>query len=302
MRLARSTFASAIAVMAMTHNSHAQSCCAGSGAITPGRLSLHEVALVGVQTKSSVVFGNFDSHGSWTPNAKGSSEADFEQDFFAAARVLPRAQLALIVPLVETWRTAGVTDFGGGIGDANVSGRADVVVAGESRYVPGIAFLAGVTLPTGRPPESAKNKLAADATGVGALTGNFGLALEQNFGAWLVSVSGLVAFRASRSVGDVTAGLSPQFTALFALGYSFKNDAALALIVSYAGEGNGRINGESIMDSSRRTLLMGTSGVWPINDTWRVQGGFFVHPPVEPFGRNQPTAAGLTLTLIKSWT
>lgn len=303
---ARSTFASfgvALATLACAWQARAQSCCAGAGAITPGRLSPHEVALVGLQTKSSVVFGDFDAHGSWERNAAGSGEIDLEEDLFGAVRLFKRGQLALLVPTVETWRTTRSTgaDFGGGIGDINASARADFVLAGESRYVPGIALLAGATLPSGKPADSATNTLATDATGIGAFQGNFGLALEQTFGPWLVNLTGLVALRAPRTVGAIDAALSPQLTALAAFGYSFPNDAALALVISYTGEGDATLDGRTAPETSRRTLLVSVSSVLPITDTWRLQGSLFAHPPLEPFGRNQPTAAGLTLTVVKSW-
>jgi hypothetical protein len=48
-------------------------------------------------------------------------------------------------------------------------------------------------------------------------------------------------------------------------------------------------------------LVLSVASVLPITDTWRVQGSLFAHPPLEPFGRNQATAVGLTLGVIKAW-
>ena len=305
MRPSRSTFVSLVlsAIVALTSDARAQSCCAGGGAITPARLAPHELALVGLQTKSSLVYGDFDAHGSWGGAAPGSSELDLEQNLFAAARLLKRLQLSLLAPLVETRRTTRSTgaDFGGGVGDINASARLDFTMAGQARFVPGIALLAGLTLPTGRPPDAATNTLATDATGIGAFQGNFGLAVEQTFGPWLVNLSGLVALRTARSVGPVNEVLGAPFTALGAVGYSFRNDAAIAFVVSYTGEGDATINGQAASGSSRRSLVLSVASVLPITDTWRVQGSLFAHPPLEPFGRNQATAVGLTLGVIKAW-
>ena len=110
---------------------------AGAAALTPCRLAAHEDALVGLQFRSANVFGSFRSYASYV--SARATEWDFEQDVFGAVRVAPRAQLALLVPLVETYRRAqGVSDGGAGLGDVNLSGRYEFVLAGESRYVPGI--------------------------------------------------------------------------------------------------------------------------------------------------------------------
>src|SRR5436309_3988202 len=48
-------------------------------------------------------------------------------------RIAPRAQLALLVPIVETYRRfPTASDSGGGFGDVNLSARYDFVLAGES--------------------------------------------------------------------------------------------------------------------------------------------------------------------------
>jgi hypothetical protein len=260
---------------------------------------MHETSLVGIQAKASYAFGSFDSKGGYAGNAPGSGEADFEQDLFGAVRVLERGQLSLLAPLVETWRTTRTTggEAGGGLGDVNFGARADLFLAGQSRFIPGIALLGGLTMPSGVPPDGAKKTLATDATGIGAYQGNFGLAVEQNFGAWLVNLTGIVAFRTERNVHGIHETLAPQLTALAALGYTFSSEAAIAVIVSYLAEGDA----SNTPDSGRRLLTTSLAGVYPMSDTWRVQGTVFLHPPIESLGQNQTTATGLSLTLIKSW-
>src|SRR4051812_19694827 len=166
-----STFPDALAVAlgaALTlwaARASAQACCAGSGAVTPGRLAVHEDALVGLQARAAHAFGSFDSGGHYSTPPPGSAEQDFEQDVIGALRmpVLDRAQLAVLVPLVETRRTSrGAAEVGGGIGDVNASARYDFLYAGQNQYVPGIGALIGITFPTGRAPESATQPLATD--------------------------------------------------------------------------------------------------------------------------------------------
>ena len=224
----------------MPRPASAQACCAGSGALTPGRLAMHEDALVGTVLHVSAVIGEYDdTNGHFTGQPSGHSEYDLEQDLFGAVRLFKRAQIALLVPLVETRRTArGIAELGGGIGDVNFSARYDFFRAGESRVAPGIAALAGITAPTGRPPTSASaGTLAVDATGTGAWQGNFGLALEQSFGHWLVNATEIFAWRAPFSAQGVDDALAPQWTTLVGGGYVFSNEAAIALYGSYTLEG-----------------------------------------------------------------
>lgn len=277
----------------------AQACCAGAAAVTPGRLELHEDALVGVQLKAASVIGSYDTGGRYVASPAGDVEGDFEQDLFAAWRLTNRSQVAWLVPLVQTLRGTPQdgTHAGGGVGDVNASVRYDFVLAGQHRWIPGVALLAGVTFPTGRPPEQASPPLAVDATGVGALQGNLAFALEQTFGPWLVAASGIVAVRTPR-FGEQ---LAPQVTLLAAAAYTFANDLALALSASYALEGDATAGGAPVPDSSRRLAALTVSGLWPVSDAYRLLGGLFIDPPVSQLGSNQPASGGMTLTVIRSW-
>jgi hypothetical protein len=288
-----------------------QACCAGAAAVTPGRLAIHEDALVGLQLQGAQIFGSFSSDATFRGSPARTSEWAFEQDLFGALRVVPRGQLALLVPAVQTYRRTpagggreGVrgaqSSFGGGVGDINLSGRYDFTLAGEAIYIPGIALLAGVTFPTGESIESAEDPLGTDATGVGAYQANLGLALEQTQGPWLFGVTGLVAKRSTRTVGPVTTSLAAQWTLLAATAYTFPNDAAAALLVSYTVEGNPEVNGVTV-DATRRVPIFGAAGIYPLSDAWRLQGGLFLTPPISQLGRNSPATLELVLSLLRSW-
>jgi hypothetical protein len=290
----------AIVIASIPSRAWAQACCAGGSAVTPGRLEPHEDALVGTQIKAASIIGSYDPRGHFIGSPGGDTEYDFEQDVFGALRLLRRGQAALLVPFVQTFRSTPQdgSHLGGGIGDINLSARYDFVLAGESRYVPGIALLAGVTFPTGTPVESATQPLAVDSTGVGAFQGNVGLGLEQTFGPWLVNATGIVAERAPRG-GEM---LGTQVTLLAAGAYTFTNDAALALSASYAFEGDARdSSGADVPSSYKRVTVISLSGLYPITDKWRVLGGLYLNPPVTQLGSNQPASAGLALTVIRSW-
>jgi len=277
----------------------AQACCAAASAVTPARLEPHEDALAGVQLRAGAVIGSYDTGGRYVPSPSGDAEGDFEEDLFAAVRVLRRGQVALLVPVIETLRRTprDGASFGGGIGDVNASVRYDFVAAGESRVVPGVALLAGVTLPTGRPPEQATPPLATDATGVGAFQGNAALALEQTAGPWLFAATGLVALRTPRFGQQ----LAPQVTLLAAGAYSF-DAAVVALSVSYTFEAEATASdGTSVPASSRRLTAITLGGLLPLGERWRVAASLFLDPPVDALGSNQPASAGLTTALIRSF-
>src|SRR5262245_14060454 len=94
----------------------AQACCGGAGAVTPGRLAVHEDASVGLQLKGADAFGSFGSDATYHGAPAKTQEWELEQDLFGALRVVARGQLALLVPLVQTYRkTPGFSSFGGGI-------------------------------------------------------------------------------------------------------------------------------------------------------------------------------------------
>jgi hypothetical protein len=296
--MARWVFGLALTALSAPTNARAQACCAGGSAVTPGRLELHEDALVGIQTRVATVFGSFNQNGRYFASPAGDSEYDFEEDVFCAMRVLRRGQVALLVPLVETSRATPSegSRIGAGVGDVNLSARYDFYAAGQSRYLPGVALLGGVTFPTGTPVESTRRDV--DATGVGAFQANVALALEQTFGRWLVNATGVVAARTPR-FGET---LAPQVTLFSAGAYTLANDAAVAISISYALEGDAAAaNGQHIPQTAKRLFTVSASALWPINDAWRLLGGLFLTPPFDRLGSNQLVSAGCTITVVRSW-
>ena len=308
MSLLRSTFRDAacaalvFGACLVPSSARGQACCAGTSAVTPGRLELHEDALVGLQARASTVLGQYDylHQGRFVPSPSGDLEYDFEQDLFGAVRFLRRGQAALLVPLDETMRATPQdgSHVGAGIGDINLSGRYDAVLAGQYEYVPGVAFLAGITLPTGTPTESATAPLAVDATGTGLVQGTLALALEQTFGPWLVNATGSITGFSSR-FGTT---LAPQGTLLLAGAYTFPNDAALALAASYAFQRDATgSDGKPVPSSSTRLATITLSALYPFASGWRLLGGLSLDPPIDALGYNKPAHAGLFITVIRSW-
>jgi hypothetical protein len=277
--------------------------------LTPGRLNLHESELVAVQTRATDITGSFDPTGKFISAPKGSSEVDFEQDLIASVRVLSRGQLSVTVPLVETYRrspslgadgrVSSIVDTGGGVGDIQVNARWDATLTGASRFIPGVAVLASLTMPTGVPPELATHPLGSDATGAGMVQGALGLSLEQTFGDALVNLTGSATLHTSRDIDGVHTLLGPSFNAFAAVGYSFAPLPVVAVTVSYTGALDTQTDG--VASSGRTQLRFGLSTGYAFNDSWRIQGGVFGDPPAAHFGQGQPSGAGLSATVFRTW-
>jgi hypothetical protein len=265
-------------------------------------LALHEQALVGAQIRGSLVLGSFDGTGSYASAANGTSNIELEQDLFGALRLLGNGQVAVLLPFLEARRAdRSGSELGGGIGDTALNARYDFFPAGRARYIPGIALMAGMTLPTGIAPEHGR-RLGTNATGLGVFQGSLGLALEQTFGQFLVDLIGLVAARTPRRVPEIgKTALAPQWSVILGLAYAFSQGASLSLAAEYSAEGEATIDGMSQPRSSRRRTLLTLAGLWPLSDDWHVRGYVIWDPPIDALGKNQLQNTGLGVTLIHAW-
>lgn len=293
----------ALGLLTIPATARAQACCSGASAITPGRLELHEQALVGVLVTGSRVLGSYDAAKSFHTAPAGMVEVDLRQDVFGTVRWLERGQLGVLIPLHASWRRSPTTgaEFGGGIGDLSFSVRYDAIHHRQYRYLPGIAFLGSITLATGRPPEAAQQPLGSDATGTGATQLGVGLALERAFGDFLLNLIGMATKRTSRTVLGVESELGTQWMGIFAAGYTILEETAVASVLTYTYEEDTRIDGRIAADTASSRLRWSLAASSTLPDSWRLLGSLFLDPPFEGFGRNQPSAAGATLGLIRSF-
>lgn len=263
---------------------------------------MHEDALVGFSSRAAYQLGAFDQYGKYRAKPSNTNEYDFEHSLVVAARIMARGQVALLVPFVQTYReTRRASEFGGGLGDINFSARFDPLRAHEARYVPGIAILVGLTLPTGTAPEAANKPLTTDATGVGAMQGNLGLALEQAFGPWMLGLAGIMAWRSPRTFNTVQFQASPLWTGLATARYAFNSGLVFGGSLSYSSEGNAEVNGRRVNHSARHLLTCSLSGMIPINDTWRATTAIALTPPWDELSANQLASLGVTLGTVWSY-
>ena len=277
-----------VAVWTAPRDALAQACCVGTGLVTPARLRVFEDYGAGVQTHVRSVMGSFDAGGNYVASPPGDDEIDLGQDFFAAARVGAHFQASLKLPLAETGRRAtGVSTWGGGLGDVTANARYDLTFAGDRPWWPGIALLAGLSVPTGRTVEDSGDP--AGATGIGSFEGNVGLAVEQVMGRSFVLATGFVAQQTSRTVGTITQSFGARFTGLVAGGYAFASELTLGGFVLATHR------------SDQSMVTAGAAAAWPVNDLWRLQGTLSADLPFSGWGRQQPTGAGLTVSLLRVW-
>jgi hypothetical protein len=281
----------------------AQACCAGATTISPARLALHEDGLVGLQIRSSAAIGSFDRGATFIGQPASTGEVDLEEDLVAAVRVFSKAQLAVLLPVMQTWRRVpGQSALGGGFGDLNLSIRYDALLPGEMRSVPGIALLAGITIPTGTPPDRTSSTLATDSTGIGAVQVTGGFALEDLYLSHvLVNLTLLATQRLARSVDGIRETLGLQISGALAAGWVFDGGAGLALIGRYDTEADARVNDQLVPSSGKRAVSFGVVGGLPIAKGWRLQGSLLDIPPISGLGLNQSANLGFSAAVLWTW-
>jgi hypothetical protein len=290
-----------LAIAAAARTARAQACCAAAGLVIPARLRPAEDFGAGAQVRERSIFGSFGDHGSFATQPMG--DMDTEQDLFAAARVLRRGQLALLVPFVETRRSEpGVSGWGGGVGDLVVNARYDLFLPREWRpYLPGIAILAGVLFPTGRAPDQVSDP--NDATGVGTFEGSIGLEVEQVWRHMFVTADGWIGKRTNRVTGSVAESFAPRFTALVAGGYAFDWGMSVGAFATanHQGDNFDLMRGQTLADSAITQITAGLAAAVPLAEAWRVQGTASTDWPVSGLGRNQLAGTGLSVSLLRVW-
>jgi hypothetical protein len=212
-----------------------------------------------------------------------------------------RLQLAITVPFVQTWRSAGgQSELGGGLGDVQLGARGVAWDPGGAYHLPGIAVLGSVAAPTGVAADQAHHPLATDSTGQGTWQLGGGLALEEWLGERVVlELSTSCLARLARAVGEVHSQLAPQLVVAAAAAWLFDGNRVLALTGSVAREGDAEVNGARVPGSGRGLTALGVFGALPLADGFRLQGTLSAELPV--LGQGQSIGVQLVAVLLKAW-
>jgi hypothetical protein len=287
----------------------AQACCAGGALVSPVRLAPPDDYALGLQTRVRSDMGSFLPDGTCV-STPTSSEQDVEQDLAASFRLARRAQVGIVLPYVETHRTApGVDEWGSGIGDVALNARYDFKLAAEMTYWPGFALLGGVVFPTGKAVGDGTNPAATDATGTGTFNASLGIDLEKVHGPLYGALNLWATYSGSSSTpgpaGTITTSYPLQLTALAVAGYVFENEAAVALYVNFLERGDTTVesatsNGPAPGTDLRLTTI-GATGLVPVAVDWRLSVSIYADVLASSFGRNEQAGMGGTVSLVHAW-
>jgi hypothetical protein len=145
------------------------------------RLASSEVAAVAGTVEWRERFGAFASDATFRALAQGDVDRVVTWRTTALVRIVRGAEIGASVPWVLSYRAfGGVTDSGGGLGDIRAGGRLTVLPVDVASLVPGVFATLSTTIPSGRPPASARGALQADAVGQGASEISPGIEIEEN--------------------------------------------------------------------------------------------------------------------------
>ena len=275
--------------------------------LTPARLGPAEEVGVGFQMRARTSRGTFTSSGDWSRLDSGDVERTFDQSLVASFRATRAAQASVLLPLVETQRTAaGSSESGGGMGDVSWTARYDFTEADDPGPWPGIAVLIGGNAPTGRGPNEAKKPLATDVTGTGLWDLSLGVGLERLARPWFFALSGWVTRHLDNRIRveplvEVSQSYATRFTALALVGLLLPRDMAVALYVNAFTEGNKRVAERVVPDSGLRLTTAGATWVWPFARSWRSQLSLFADIPGSGFGKNETGSLGGTAAILWTW-
>lgn len=289
-----------LASLAPSNTARAQACCAATGVVIPARLRVYEDLAVGLQARGRQSYGSFASDGTFATTSSG--DLVTEQTLFALWRALPRLQVGLLLPYVETWRRVpGRSEWGGFVADVAASARVEVLRPGDLGRALAVTVLGGVSVPTGRAPDEARNPLGTDAAGSGSYEGTLGLEVEATWERWFASVDAWVTERSSRDAPGGRQEFGPRFTVLVAGGCAFGGRISAAAFASVTRGGATR--GASLPETDTRMAVAtaGVAGLFPLGEAWRLQAALAADLPVGGWGRNQPATAVVGTSLVRAW-
>jgi hypothetical protein len=291
-------------VAALPRDAVAQACCVGTGLVTPGRLRTFENRALGMQMRARSVMGAFGPTGSYAASTAGTRELGFEEDLFGALRFGSHFQVAVRAPFVQTSRAArDLSGFGGGLGDVAANLRYDIVNAGERGRWPGVAIIAGLSVPTGQPLDEgdADDRLSTSGTGSGSFEGIAGAAVEEIIGSGFVSMAASVSQRAARATAGVEQSFAPRLSALLSGGYTFGHDITVGAFASLLRQGDASDAGGAIANTSVALVTAGAALALPFWQMWRLQTTLFTDVPIAGWGRNQTVGFGGTVAITRFW-
>lgn len=256
---------------------------------------------VGGSTSLAVGVGYWDTDATWHAYGDSYSEYEWRSTVWTLVGLGRRSSVYARLPWMYSRRRAtSVQGFGGGIADADVGFRYELLSIGEVAELPGIALTASVLVPTGRATEDANEPLGADTTGRGAWVPALGVTLEKTYLPWFVQLNlgTTVPLPAERSDLEVTQRYGPGAQTSVVGGVEvLPDELVLAASLRYAWEAPVTIAGRTIDDSDRTDVGVGLSVSWRVHPHWTLQSAFDSGLFADHLGKNLPGRITTTVGL-----
>ncbi|MEW5854042.1 MAG: hypothetical protein AB2A00_35030 [Myxococcota bacterium] len=277
------------------------SACCGSSYGLGSRLAPAETGTVTLLLRGAAPYASW----SRTTEVKPSSvlTQELRLDVGGIIRATEHLQLGASAPLVVT-RRAGPkgSSVGGGLGDATLFARYDVIPVGGQAGLPGVGLVLGATIPSGRAGRDATDVLGADATGQGLWELRPGVMLERVWLNGFFAVLGAsLALRAPVTEGGQRVVMKPRLQLVAAAGPTLARKVSLALGVIHEQEPGPEINGVVAPLSERmKTSLLAVSSV-ELGPHWSLIFTAQAEPPLRAFGRNEDVGFAVAAGLRHVW-
>lgn len=264
-----------------------------------GRLLLWEDWAVGLQTGHARVLGEWNSDGILRKNAPGYREGVSSLQPWGIVRLHERAELQGWLPFVinDRW-SSGTHQVAGGIGDAGLAARYQLVNIGEFESMPSLALTLGVLAPTGRRVEETAPPLFAGATGRGAWGGFVAAETEYARIPWFVSLKAAGSLFATFTRPDT--GQSQRYGALLTSSISGGREIGserLVAAVAVTGEWQDAIviEGSEVPASQAHLYALAASLSWRADPHLTLIGGLSNSVWFDGLGANRDARLGGTL-------
>lgn len=274
-------------------------CCVSATSFGIGRLLIWEDFAVGLQTGHSRVMGEWDRDAALRKNPRGYREGVSQVQPWAIVRLKERFELQGWLPFIvnDRWFT-GTRQVAGGVGDAGLAGRYQLVDIGEFESMPSLALTLGVLAPTGRRVEETRPPLFAGATGRGAWGGFVAVETEYARIPWFVNLRAAGTLFAPFTRPDT--GKTQRYGALMAstlaAGREIGSERVVtAVAVSAEWQDSIAIQGSEVPASQAHLYTLAASVSWRADPHLTLILGLSNSVWFDGFGKNRDARIGGTL-------
>jgi hypothetical protein len=125
-----------------------------------------------------------------------------------------------------------------------------------------------------------------------------GLALEEMFGATVVTLTTTGTFYGSRTTRGITSRLGPELDVSLATTHALSKRWSLGALATFGVSSSAWVGGAPAADSAHQSFLVAASAAVSLGTDVRLIGALFFTPPISGIARNESATVGLTLTLV----